>query len=63
MYIIKFGGSVITDKRKENCFKQEVVDNLAKEIKKSKKDTIIIHGAGSLFDFLISFAKLSTISC
>jgi isopentenyl phosphate kinase len=47
MYIIKFGGSVITDKRKENCFKEEVVNNLAKEIKKSKKDTIIIHGAGS----------------
>ena len=47
MYIIKIGGSVITDKRKENYFKQGIVDNLAKEIKKSKKDSIIIHGAGS----------------
>jgi len=47
MYIIKLGGSVITDKRKENCYKKEVVDNLAKKIKKANKETIIIHGAGS----------------
>lgn len=47
MYIIKLGGSIITDKTKENYFRQEVVNNLAKEIKKSNKDTIIIHGAGS----------------
>jgi len=47
MFIIKLGGSVITDKRKENCFKQEIADNLAKEIKKANKEVIIIHGAGS----------------
>ncbi len=47
MYIIKFGGSIITDKSKENYFQQEIVNNLSKEIKKSNKDTIIIHGAGS----------------
>ncbi len=47
MYIIKFGGSVITNKTKENCFKQEVVDDLVKAIKKANKETIIIHGAGS----------------
>jgi len=47
MYIIKLGGSIITDKTKENCFRQKIVDNLAKEIKKSNKDIIIIHGAGS----------------
>ena len=47
MYIIKLGGSVITDKRKENYFKKDIVDNLAKVIKKANKKTIIIHGAGS----------------
>jgi len=47
MYIIKLGGSVITDKTKENCFKKKIVDNLAKAIKKAKQETIIIHGAGS----------------
>ena len=47
MYIIKLGGSVITDKTKENCYKKEIVDNLVKEIKKANKKTIIVHGAGS----------------
>jgi isopentenyl phosphate kinase len=47
MFIIKIGGSIITDKKKENCFKQEITDNLIKEIKKSDKKIIIIHGAGS----------------
>ena len=47
MFIIKIGGSIITDKKKENCFKQEITDNLIKEIKKSDKKLIIIHGAGS----------------
>jgi len=47
MFIIKLGGSVITDKSKENCYKKEIVDNLVKAIKKANKKIIIIHGAGS----------------
>ena len=47
MYIIKLGGSVITDKSKENRFKKVVVDNLVNAIKKANKKIIIIHGAGS----------------
>jgi isopentenyl phosphate kinase len=47
MYIIKLGGSVITDKSKETFFKREVMNNLSKEIKKANKKCIIIHGAGS----------------
>ncbi len=47
MFIIKLGGSVITDKSKDNCFKQEISKRLANEIKKADKKTIIIHGAGS----------------
>jgi len=47
MFIIKIGGSVITDKTKENSFKKDVVDNLAKQIKNSEKEIILVHGAGS----------------
>jgi len=47
MIIIKLGGSVITDKTKECSFKKYVMDSLAKDIKKSNKEIILIHGAGS----------------
>lgn len=47
MFIIKLGGSVITNKAKECYFKQDVVDRLAVEIKKANKQVILIHGAGS----------------
>ena len=47
MYILKLGGSVITDKTKECSFKKQVMDNLAKNIKKADKQIILIHGAGS----------------
>jgi isopentenyl phosphate kinase len=47
MNIIKLGGSVITDKSKENCFKHETLDNLVNAIKKANKKNLIIHGAGS----------------
>jgi isopentenyl phosphate kinase len=47
MFIIKFGGSVITNKAKECCFKQEVVDQLSAELHRANKEVILIHGAGS----------------
>jgi len=47
MYIIKLGGSVITDKSKKSFFKNEIMNNLSKEIKKTNKKCIIVHGAGS----------------
>lgn len=47
MFIIKLGGSVITDKSKEYAFKGEVATRLAREIRESEKQTIIVHGAGS----------------
>ena len=47
MFIIKLGGSVITDKTKEAYFKTEIMNNLSREIKKSNQQCIIIHGAGS----------------
>lgn len=47
MFILKLGGSVITDKSVENSFKKDIVERLALEIKKANKEVIIIHGAGS----------------
>lgn len=47
MFIIKIGGSVITDKSKKYSFKQDVTNKLSAVIKKSKKDLILVHGAGS----------------
>lgn len=47
MYILKLGGSIITDKAKECCFKQGVMDRLASELKRAGKPMIIVHGAGS----------------
>ena len=47
MIIVKLGGSVITNKAKESSFKQKVMNNLSKEIKKANKEIILVHGAGS----------------
>ena len=47
MFILKLGGSVITDKNKECSFKKQVMNNLAKNIKNANKQIILIHGAGS----------------
>jgi len=47
MFIIKLGGSAITKKSKQEYFQHEIMENLAKEIKKANKKIILVHGAGS----------------
>ena len=47
MILIKFGGSVITDKREYRTFRKETVARLCREIKESGQDVIVVHGAGS----------------
>jgi len=47
MFLIKLGGSVITDKAKKYTFKKQIMDRLSLEIKKSNKEIILVHGAGS----------------
>jgi len=48
MFLIKFGGSVITEKSKtEPVFKQDLMDKLAASLNKAEKEYIIVHGAGS----------------
>ena len=59
MFIVKLGGSVITDKTKERTFKPKVMDQLASEIKKSDKQMIIVHGAGSFGHILAKKYKLN----
>lgn len=47
MFVIKFGGSVITDKKEKYTFCQKRTSRLVKEVKESAKRSIIVHGAGS----------------
>ncbi len=59
MFLIKLGGSVITDKAKECCFKQDIMDRLAGEIRQANKQVIIIHGAGSFGHILAKQYKIN----
>jgi len=59
MFIIKLGGSVITDKSKQEFFRQNIMDNLSKEIKKADKDIILVHGAGSFGHILAKKYELN----
>ena len=47
MILIKFGGSVITDKSRYRTFNADTVKRLCKEIKESGERVIVVHGAGS----------------
>ncbi len=49
LHVIKLGGSVITDKddTKESTIKRDVIKRLAREMKKSNKRFVVVHGAGS----------------
>lgn len=47
MILIKLGGSVITNKTKYMAFNRFHVSRLCEEIKRSGKEVIIVHGAGS----------------
>jgi len=47
MFVIKLGGSVITDKSRKNIFKKEATLRLVTEIKEAGKQVIVVHGAGS----------------
>jgi isopentenyl phosphate kinase len=47
MFLIKLGGSVITDKTRYRVFERDRVARLCREIKDSGQQAIIVHGAGS----------------
>jgi isopentenyl phosphate kinase len=48
MFLIKLGGSVITEKAQEKpIFKKNLVDEIVSTISTAQKDVVIVHGAGS----------------
>ena len=47
MILIKFGGSVITNKEKPLSVRRKAIDNLSKSLKKIDETMIIVHGGGS----------------
>ncbi len=47
MYLIKLGGSVITEKSSTATFRSNIMNDLASQLSRSKKDFILVHGAGS----------------
>lgn len=59
MFIVKLGGSVITNKAQECCFQQEVVDRLAAELHQANTPIILIHGAGSFGHILAKQYRLN----
>lgn len=58
MYLIKLGGSVITDKKKLYSFRDETAHKLINEIKESGKDFVLVHGAGSYGHIIADKYKL-----
>ncbi len=59
MILIKFGGSVITDKSRYRSFNQERVKELCREIKESGEKVIVVHGAGSFGHVLAKENRLN----
>ena len=47
VYIVKLGGSVITDKNQPFSIRKIIISNLLTQIKNSEKKIIIVHGGGS----------------
>ena len=59
MILIKFGGSVITDKSRYRTFNADRVRRLCREIKESRERVIIVHGAGSFGHVLAKENRLN----
>ena len=59
MILIKFGGSVITDKSRYRTFNAERVRRLCREIRDSGEKVIIVHGAGSFGHVLAKENRLN----
>ncbi len=47
MFLVKLGGSVITEKSKLRTSRPAVIRRLAKEVATAEEDLILVHGAGS----------------
>lgn len=58
-YVVKLGGSVITDKKKPFSVRRQNLNRLARELSKSKRPLVIVHGGGSFGHPLASKYKIS----
>ncbi|RLI65504.1 MAG: hypothetical protein DRO67_02585 [Candidatus Asgardarchaeum californiense] len=47
LWVIKLGGSVISDKTKDMVFREEVIDHIVSDISKLNKRLMVVHGVGS----------------
>jgi len=47
MFLVKLGGSIITDKAKENTYRTDTTTRLATELTHANDPLILVHGAGS----------------
>ncbi len=58
LYIIKLGGSAITDKDAETSARKEVIQRIAVEISSIKGRKIVVHGAGSFGHPIVKLYKI-----
>jgi len=58
MLLVKFGGSIITDKSKLRTARRSTIERLAKEISVAQDDMILVHGAGSFGHILAKKYRL-----
>lgn len=47
IWVIKIGGSAISDKTKDMVFREDIIDGLAEDISKLNKRIILVHGVGN----------------
>ena len=59
MLIVKLGGSILTDKKKKDCYRENVMKRLAKEIQQAQIPLILVHGAGSFGHILAKEYRLN----
>jgi len=59
LFLVKLGGSVITDKTRTCAFKREVVDRLASELSYANMKGVLVTGAGSFGHILAKKYKLN----
>ncbi|MFQ6130038.1 MAG: kinase, partial [Candidatus Hadarchaeaceae archaeon] len=57
--IVKFGGSVITDKRRRFAVKQATLRRLARELAAAKGPLVLVHGGGSFGHPMASKYKIA----
>jgi isopentenyl phosphate kinase len=45
--VLKIGGSILTDKTRDNAARRDEISRVAQEIAARPEDLVLVHGAGS----------------